>query len=166
MPKQHSNLPAAPPATSPQREGTREEDWTIAMSVDVNADARRIFHALTVPEYLEAWVAMPGRNPGATIVAARTANGYSLEARRDGRVDVSIRASYLFCHQRKMRLAWRKETEPFSQDSKVDVRLRGNFGSTILELEHSALASSDECLWHQHMWRASLERLQFLLRSG
>lgn len=166
MPKQYSSLPVAPPATSPESDGLREGEWTVAMSVDVNADARRIFHALTVPEYLEAWVSMPGREAGATIVAAERANGYSLESHLDGRVDVSISASYLFCHQRKMRLAWRKETEPYSQDSKVDVRLRGNFGSTILELQHSALASSDECMWYQHMWRASLERLQFLLRSG
>ena len=36
-----------------------KSDWNIAISVDLKADARRICQALTVPEYLEAWIRMP-----------------------------------------------------------------------------------------------------------
>jgi hypothetical protein len=138
--------------------------WTIAMSISVDADALRIFHALTVPEYLEAWISMPDQSEDSAVVASPSANGYRLDQYSAGSVAVSITSSYLFCHHRKMRLFWRKSRNPICSESLVDFRLRGNFGSSILELRHTAIASADEYLWHQSLWRGSLKKLAFLLR--
>ena len=38
---------------------TSQSDWAIALSINVDADARRISQALTEPEYLEAWISCP-----------------------------------------------------------------------------------------------------------
>ena len=137
--------------------------WTIAMSINVDADALRIFHALTVPEYLEAWIAMPGAEDS-VVVASSAENGYRLEQFAAGSVAVSITGSYLFCHHRKMRLCWRKTYKSERSDSLVDLRLRGNFGSSILELRHTGIASAGECRWHQALWCGSFQKLASLLR--
>lgn len=140
-------------------------DWTIAMSVGVNADADRIFQALTVPEYLEVWIRLPDQADGSMVVISQKPDGYRLDHYRGGRVVASFISTYLFCHRRKMRFSWRNTTKPAEAASRVDFRIRGNFGDSLLELRHTGLACSDEFLWHQQLWRASLGKLTSILRS-
>jgi hypothetical protein len=144
----------------------REMNWTVAMSIGVDADTQRIFQALTVPEYLEAWIDVPDRTKDSYVVASQDENGYHLDHYSAGRAAVRIRGSYVYCHRRKMRLCWRKTCQHSSAESLVDFRLRGNFGSSILEIRHSALDSDDEFFWHQRLWRGSLGKLASLLRSA
>jgi hypothetical protein len=145
---------------------TPETNWTIDLAIDVDADTRRIFQALTVPEYLEAWIDMPDQAEGSRVVASMETNGYRLDHYSGDHATVHITGSYLFCHQRKLRLFWRKICPHSSTESLVDFRLRGNFGSSILELRHSALGSADEFYWHRRLWQGSLEKLALLFRSA
>jgi hypothetical protein len=161
---QSSSLLYATEETRRSARGATLTQWTIALSIAVDADAVRIFHALTVPEYLEAWISIPGLAENSAVVASPLANGYRLDHYSAGSVAVSITGSYLFCHHRKMRLSWRKSRTPICSESLVDFRLRGNFGSTILELRHTAIASADEYLWHRTLWRGSLDKLASLLK--
>jgi hypothetical protein len=154
------------------------EDWSVFLSIGVDADARRISQALTEPEYLEAWITMPDQismrdgvsmpNSGeqSPIVATKKADGYRLDQYRDGRVIASFAGSFLFCHQRKMRLTWRNAACPDVAESLVDFRIRGNFGGSILELRHMSLQSASDFLWYQQLWSASLPRLASILRSA
>ncbi len=144
----------------------RQSNWNIAISIEVNADARRICQALTVPEYLEAWFCTPDQPAASQIVASQEPNGYRLDLYEAGRVAISFSGSYMICHRRKMRLFWRTTRKPTSSESLVDFRLRGNFGSSILELRQTELASFDEYLWHQRLWRRSLQTLASILRPA
>lgn len=137
----------------------------IFKAVRVNADAHRISLALTVPEYLEAWISIPDAAPGSFTLASSQENGYRLDHFSDHRSAVTITGSYLFCHLRKMRLFWRKSTSALCVDSVVDFRIRGNFGSSVVELRHTAVASADEYAWHDALWRDSLEKLALLFGS-
>jgi uncharacterized protein YndB with AHSA1/START domain len=140
-------------------------ETTIAMSAGVSADAQRIFQALTVPEFLEAWIAIPG-SAGGEVVASAEENGYRLDKRIAGRLALRITGEFLFRHQRKMRLVWRKARGARHNRSVVDFRIRGNFGSSVLELRHMELGSAEEIIWHRELWQGSLERLASLLRSA
>lgn len=150
-----------------------ESDWAIALSITVDADARRISQALTEPEYLEAWIVMPNHSPDQSpdhskdswVVASKKTNGYRLDQCRAGRVISSVMGTFLFCHQRKMRLLWLSLSRNDQAASLVDFRIRGNFASSVLELRHTAIRSSNEFHWHQELWRASLERLASVLRT-
>jgi hypothetical protein len=148
------------------------EDWAVFLMIGVDADARRISQALTEPEYLEAWITMPdqvslpGHAESSPVVAAKTAEGYRLDQYSSGRVIASFVGSFLFCHQRKMRLNWRNIACPDLPESLVDFRIRGNFGGSILELRHTAFHSAGDFLWHQQLWSASLPRLASILRSA
>jgi hypothetical protein len=63
-------------------------------------------------------------------------------------------------------LFWRKTSNAFCAESVVDFRLRGNFGSSVVELRHTGLESAGECAWHEALWRRSLEKLASLFRSS
>jgi hypothetical protein len=145
---------------------TPNTDRAIAMSIALNADARRIAQALTMPEYLEAWIAMPDQGSESSIVATQKANGYRLDHCRGRRVIASVVGSFLCCHQRKMRMLWCAAWCPELAESLVDFRIRGNFGSSILELRHTGFRSTGEFLWHHQLWRASLAKLSVLLGSA
>jgi hypothetical protein len=142
----------------------------IYKSVSVNADAHRISRALTVPEYLEAWISIPAAAPGSFTRASSQHNGYRLDHYSAHYSDhgsaFTIRGSYLFCHLRKIRLFWRKTSKAISADSVVDFRVRGNFGSSVVELRHTALNSADEYAWHEALWQRSLDKLALLFRSA
>jgi hypothetical protein len=140
----------------------RKADWTIAITIGVIADPRRLLQALTVPEYLEAWISIPDMETGSSIVASQEARCYRLDHYCDGRLNMSITGACLFCNQRKMSFSWRKEGHSIGAESLVDFRLRGNSGSSILQVRHSALSSFEEYLWHQQLWHDSLHKLTSL----
>jgi hypothetical protein len=142
------------------------QDGSIAMSVCVNADAERIFQALTVPEFLETWISLPDRSNDSVLHATQHTNGYQLDHCCAGRMPTRITGYFLFCHRRKMRLVWRKAHGARHHRSVVDFRIRGNFGSSVLKLRHMELGSAEETLWHHELWQRSLERLASLLRSA
>ena len=158
------SLKQAAARRGPRAGRAAKPDWNIAMSIGVNADAQRIYHALTVPEYLEAWICIPDQPPGSQLVAREHANGYRLDHSSAGRIVASIHGSYLFRHRRKMRLFWRTIRGPACAESLVDFRLRGNFGSSILELRQTVLTSAEDHLWHRRLWQGSLQTLASLLR--
>jgi hypothetical protein len=157
----YSVQPALPQADLPSAQ-LSEADYAIFQSICVNADANRISQALTVPEYLEAWICIPGAAPGSFTLASPEENGYRLEHCSVDRSCFSITGSFLFCHLRKIRLLWRKTSKAFSSNSVVDFRLRGNFGSSIVELRHTELGSAQEHAWYQAMWTRSLEKFALL----
>jgi hypothetical protein len=142
------------------------EDWVVFLSISVDADARRISQALTEPEYLETWITMPDQTEDSQVVATKKADGFRLDQCRTGRVIASFTGSFLFCHQRKMRLTWRNAACPDEAESLVDFRIRGNFGGSILELRHTAFYSAGDFIWYQQLWSASLPKLASILRSA
>jgi len=119
-----------------------------------------------MPEYLEAWISMPGQGAESAIVASSKPNGYRLDHWRAGRVIVSCVGCFLYCHRRKIRLLWHNAGRSDHAESVVDFRIRGNFAGSILELRHMALPSVGEFLWHQRLWSASLSKLALLLRAA
>ncbi len=150
----------------PKRDGfapVRNADWSFATSIAVRADARRVYQALTLPEYLEAWIAMPDQRPGSSVAVFGEANGYRLIHSSGGRVLTSIAAYFLARRLRAVRLYWRKARTPVCAWGLVDLRLGDASGGCVLELRHSALSSAEEYAWHRALWQGSLSRLAALL---
>ena len=158
-----------PPETALDERDKYGADWSIGMEVDVNADARRIAEALTVPEYMEAWLRAPGRYPGSSVSVYQTfeafrSNGhYSINYHTAGKLNVRITCSYLVRRRHKILLAWHEEDASGGRESLVDIRIRGNFGSSIVVLHHKGFVSQEEYRWHKEMWSTSLDRLASLM---
>lgn len=151
----------ARPRLDPEQAGSA----ALCLEVSIRADARRLIHALTVPEYLEAWLSLPGQHPECSTTAARDDQDFAVEHFCDGRLSVLISGTYLVCRRRNVIFSWRVEGELCVPPTEVDIRLRGDFERTTLILRHTGFASRHDLAWHRALWNASIGRLNALYGS-
>ncbi len=133
--------------------------WTVNLECKVAADTRRVFDALTVPEYIETWICVPGHPPDCSNMTSRVANGFQIDHRCSSGSSMTIVGTYCSFLKRKLSFSWRSGAGPESLDSFVDIRLQGDFERSILRLRHFGLESEAEYNWHSALWTASIARL-------
>lgn len=134
----------------------------IDVSVSVRAERQRLFQLLTVGEYMEAWLAVPGLKPESSLTVTSTADSFRIDHFRSGMFDFTISGMYRTCRRAKLELTWRKQSEHMCSSSRVLIRLRGDFERTVVSVSHSWLPSRAEEHWHRDFWERSLDRLQSL----
>src|SRR5258708_35397441 len=106
-----------------------EQSFCITAMRSVNADRQRVFHALTVPEYVETWFSAPGALIGRTVVCRRDdffSISYSCAESRQS----TILCSYKVCRRSKLVFTWRHDSAFEGTSSLVKIRLEGEFGRT------------------------------------
>jgi uncharacterized protein YndB with AHSA1/START domain len=135
----------------------------IAMRVTIRSDANRIFQALTQPEYLETWIAIPGALADSHLIATQNLSSFRLDLYRNGVRDLTIEGEYKVRRRRKMLFTWRTAGHSMKAESLVYIGLHGNFNETVLELHHRGISSPQEHAWQLEMWCESLNRLDRLL---
>jgi len=155
--------------TTADRAGTREsladlvDSRTIRMEFSLAADTRRIFEALTVPEYMELWLSIPGCHSDCYSRASRLSGGFVFDHLCDSRPTVSVTGIYTMCQRRKIVFTWALSGLRGASTSFADIRLTGDFERSVLRLRHSGFTSDDDYSWHVALWSASLSRLSRLL---
>ena len=132
---------------------------SLNLEVSIRADARRLFHALTDPEYLEAWVCLPGHRPECSTVATRKDRDFWIEHFCDARGSISISGTYRVCRRRDVTFSWRVDGDVRVLETEVNIRLQGDFERTSLTLRHSGFISTFDLAWHRALWDLSLGRL-------
>jgi uncharacterized protein YndB with AHSA1/START domain len=142
--------------------GHESSPWTVSLQKNVRADARRLFHALTVPEYMETWVSFPDDHSSCVSLASRTDHEYSITHWCSGRATALISGIYLICQRHRLSLSWQAKGTASADQTYVDIRLRGNFERTTVLLRHSGFDSREAFEWHEALWSTSLERLACL----
>lgn len=122
----------------------------------VNADRSRLFQALTLAEYIDAWFVAPGALPGSTSVSMEPDCFVVRYRLLDGREERFV-GSYKVLRRGKVQFAW---TDAFRETSSslVRIRLLGDFGRTTVQLTHAGLDESHH-LHYRMLWEASLEKL-------
>jgi len=163
-------IPASFERIRPEYEPRLQEftaDWsTLLMEVSIRADIRRLFHALTVPEYLEAWMSIPGDHSGCSTIASRINEDFLIEHSCEGQREFSIAGAYTVCRRHNLVFAWQVDGDLRMPKTEVDIRLRGDFENTRLILQQSGFASPSDSAWHRTLWSASLARLTALYDSS
>jgi uncharacterized protein YndB with AHSA1/START domain len=130
---------------------------SISVTASVNADRHRIFQALTVPEYIEAWFSAPGAIEGRTeVFALADFLSISYSCARGERF--TILSSYKVCRRNKLLLTWERISPSGAEPSMVKIRLLGDFGRTTVHVTHVGVTSSDQ-QWHRDLWESSLRKL-------
>jgi uncharacterized protein YndB with AHSA1/START domain len=144
----------------------RFSEQRIALQVEVAADRRRIFDALTLPEYIETWLSLPCAHSGCRTIASQADNSYRLDHYAADGLDLSILGSYRVCRRGKMFFSWHKsravDGSEFLPGSAVQIRLYGDFARSTLCLSHTGYFSKGEYQWHCELWNRSLRKLQQL----
>jgi len=130
---------------------------SISVMASVKADRHRIYQALTVPEYIEAWLLAPGAIEGSTEVFAGAdffSIGYScMQGER-----FRILCLYKVCRRGKLLFTWEHNALSGAASSMVKIRLLGDFERTTVLVTHVGLSLSDQ-QWHEDLWKSSLEKL-------
>lgn len=139
--------------------GPQVAPWTVSMECKVAADTCRIFTALTVPEYMEAWISVPGYHPECHNITCQLAHGFQIEHHCKSGTITRISGLYRSFHRRKLSLLWRQAGTVENCESFVDIRLSGDFDKSTLRLRHRGLNSEEEFNWHRAFWSASITRL-------
>ena len=131
---------------------------SVSTVTSVRADRNRLFQALTVPEYIEAWFSAPDAIESSTeVFAGEDFFSVSYASRDCG--PVSIFCSYKVRRRSKLLFSWQRNAEGSS--SLVSIRLLGDFGRTTVHVTHGGVALSDR-EWHEGLWEASVRKLSKL----
>jgi uncharacterized protein YndB with AHSA1/START domain len=130
---------------------------SISVMASVKADRHRIYQALTVPEYIEAWFSVPDAIEGSTEVFAGAdffSIGYSCRQGERFR----ILCAYKVCRRGKLLFTWENNAPSEAALSMVKIRLVGDFERTTVLVTHVGLALFDQH-WHENLWESSLKKL-------
>jgi uncharacterized protein YndB with AHSA1/START domain len=142
--------------------GQTTHQRTINMECSLAADTRRIFTALTVPEYIETWICVPGYHPECQNVTCRIGHEFQIEHLCNSGPTTRISGTYLSLLKRKLSFSWKSAGPTPTHESLVDIRLHGDFEKSILRLRHFDLDSEESFNWHSDLWSASMTRLRKL----
>jgi len=154
----HSERDLAPRERFNQEQAS--DALSIRMDVSIHADTRRLFHALTYPEYVEAWLSLPGHHRGCSTIAGRYDREYLIEHFcDDGRQSILISGCYLVLRRHHAMFSWRIDGDICVPETEVEIHLRGDFERSTLILRHSGFASRRDSAWHQDMWNTSIGTL-------
>jgi uncharacterized protein YndB with AHSA1/START domain len=134
-----------------------EETSHVTVVKSVNADRNRLFQALSLGEYIDAWFVAPGSVPGSTSVSMmpdRFLIRYNLS---EGGQECFV-GSYKVLRRSKVQFSWKRDGFQETSSSLVKIRLQGDFARTNVHLTHVGLSESEQS-WYRLLWEASLERL-------
>lgn len=149
------------------RKGSGNRDsyarWDFSISFPIHADPRSLFHALTVPEYLEAWLRPPACR---SVSALLDGSNYVLQFQSGAAPRIAVRGAWLSRQPNCLSLTWNRRDEIMHVESVLTVELRERPGRTLLHLYHSGFTTAEQSLWHGDLWNSSVERLAGLLESA
>lgn len=130
--------------------------WDFSIDLGIDAESRAVFYALTLPEYLEAWLRPAGCR---RVCVVGKPSGFRIQFFSDDIALVTVDADSSICRPDQIVLNWTVG----SSTSIVYIRLQSCAGRSILHLRHRGFASEQESIWHGDLWTSSLERLASFL---
>lgn len=129
----------------------------VHISAEFASAKRCLFYALTLPEYLEAWLCMPD----AFTVCATPVDHDIL---RLDLQDSSILLRFDARSADSIRLNWCEVVGESRCCSVVSIDLSGKDGLCAIELKHDGFRTQEERDCHLAMWTRSFAKLQHLMR--
>jgi uncharacterized protein YndB with AHSA1/START domain len=131
----------------------------ITLSYRIMADSGRVMYALSIPEYIEAWLEAPSTEALQLV--------FNLEAEQAFRIDLyhaealqrSVHGSCRIVSANQVSYVWKTTSSLGTHETLVDMQLRYSSGGCILALKHSGFKDVRESAWCCKMWQQSLERL-------
>lgn len=134
----------------------------VRVSVAIQAEWRRILNALTVPEYVGAWFAMPGMERLECKPESKSLS-FCMEIFVSGAV--AVYASCRPSRAGEITYLWENVHMGTSAKSRVKMRLMAGPRRCSLCLTHEGLQNPQERELYSMVWRISLDRLRKVMES-
>jgi hypothetical protein len=135
----------------------------IFASVKIQAEVRRILYALSTPEYMEAWLQLPGVERVECHSERRSFDQFRIDMFSSNKKLPSIYGSCLLSKPNRVTYHWDKNHLGISSWSVVEIHILGGPNCCVLKLTHRGLTNEDDREWHSTMWQVSLIKLRILM---
>jgi hypothetical protein len=136
-----------------------EQVSDVVLSYQIEADSSRVLYALSIPEYIEAWLRAPESDDMRFVFIPEGREAFRIDLYRGGVPLSSIRSSCRIVSSNQVRYTWKMDSLISTTDTRVDIHVRCSPGGCILGLKHSGFRSSEESAWYDKMWHQSIESL-------
>ena len=135
---------------------------SLCRSIRIKADPRRVMNALTLAEYMEAWLATP-RPTEIRRCSGSALDTIHLELQAPLSRGMQIRLRDIEATDNHLTCSWIKSAYGLNMHSALDIRIEASPTSCALTLNHYGFTSMRECDWHASLWRQSLANLRQLM---
>ncbi len=135
------------------------EPLDIFAAIRIDAEVRRVLHALAEPEYMESWMQIPGSDRVECHADGRTFDRFRMELYSSGKRLGTVHGACLLSMPNKVTYLWESGDAGFQSRSIVEIRLWGDATACALRLRHRGFQSDAERRWLVRMWEGSLRRL-------
>jgi uncharacterized protein YndB with AHSA1/START domain len=136
-----------------------EQISDVVLSYQIETDSGRVLYALSIPEYIEAWLRPPETDDVRFAFSPEGREAFRIDLFRGGLPLSSVRSSCRIVSSNQVRYTWKMTSPIDTTDTRVDIHLRCSPGGCILGLKHSGFRTSEESAWYYKMWHQSLENL-------
>jgi uncharacterized protein YndB with AHSA1/START domain len=160
------DLQDIPAETSNIRPRTGQISSDVRVSVAIQAEWQRIFHALAVPEYMDAWLTMSGIEGLECRPEQGHADSFRIDFLIAGASPKTIFGTCIRTRPDEISYLWEKALSESTARSLVKMRLRRGPRRCSLHLIHHGLWGQKECEWYSVMWQQSLDKLRALMEHS
>jgi uncharacterized protein YndB with AHSA1/START domain len=145
--------------------GQQEKD--VVLSFKFKAESSRVFYALSIPEYLEAWLQAPEAEDLQFVFDLSEQETFHFDLYRAGIPHATVHGSCAVMGANQVRYTWSTTTTAgVTTETLVDMKLICGSGGCVLALKHSGFKDPAESAWCGRMWHQSLERLCRLMEKN
>jgi uncharacterized protein YndB with AHSA1/START domain len=142
------------------------EEKDVFLSRRIEAESSRVFYALSIPEYIEAWLLVPGEEELRLVFELDVPESFHIQLYRAEALQASIRGSCFAVNASQIKYRWNTTSSAGTTETLVDMRLLCAPRGCVLGLKHSGFRDAVESAWHREMWHQSLEKLSRLMKKN
>ena len=135
----------------------------ICARIEIHAEAQRILYALSTPEYLEAWLHLPGVERFECHSELRSFDRFRLDLFSSSKRLPSIYGSCQLSKPNKVTYHWDQTLRGGEARALVDIQILGGAVRCSVMLAHDGIGSDSERHLHSMMWHHSLIKLRSLM---
>ena len=138
----------------------------VALSFQFKADSSRVFYALSLPEYIEAWLRAPDTDDLRFVFNQVAEETFRIDLYRGQTLQASVDGSCWVVGANQVRYIWKITTVLDTTETLVDMKLLSGSGGCVLALKHSGFNDPTESARCRRMWEQSLECLGRLMEKN
>jgi uncharacterized protein YndB with AHSA1/START domain len=137
----------------------------VALSFQFKADSSRVFYALSIPEYIEAWLQAPDTDDLRFVFNQIAEETFRIDLYRGETLQACIDGSCWVVGTNQVRYIWKTTSPIETTQTLVDMKLLSGSSGCVLALKHSGFNDPVESAHCRRMWQQSLERLSRLVEK-
>jgi uncharacterized protein YndB with AHSA1/START domain len=139
---------------------------TVTLSMRVASDRRRVLHALSIPEYMEAWLQLPHPDEFLPVFDVVKRESFRIRLYHAKGLHGSIYGSSQVVDENRVAYLWRTAYRTRTTETLVNIRVAGGSRGCTVRLEHSGFRDKADSTWHSGLWHGSMAKLSRLIQTN